>query len=232
MMRALFLTLWLSLCASAAPAQNPVDSIANTAVQLREQATGTGGQKLDIPGAVTPPANVAAPSAPAAQTAQAVSPADAPKAAEQAPSPFTEGQDHSIGVATEGKPDSIFFTPNQLAAIMRAKEGFLAPREAIDPANQGQPETVGPRVISLAGIVYVNARNWVVWINGERVTRKNIPQRLIGLTVRPHVAHLRWMDIPNQRIVNITLKPHQQYLLDSDTIIPANPMYNELAKQQ
>jgi hypothetical protein len=135
---------------------------------------------------------------------------------------FSEGQDRSITVTSGGKPESIFFTPNQLAAIMRAQQGFLVPREAFDPNNQGSdPTTGGSRVVSLAGIIYVNSKDWVIWLNGERVTRKNMPQRLIGLTVRPTLAHLRWLDVPNQRIVNITLRPHQQYLLDSDTIIPA-----------
>ncbi|HEY1096122.1 MAG TPA: hypothetical protein VGF14_02680, partial [Alphaproteobacteria bacterium] len=97
-----------------------------------------------------------------------------------APSTFTEGQDRSISVTSEGKPESIFFTPNQLASIMRAKQGFLAPREAFDPNNQGSdPATGGSRVVSLAGIVYVDSKNWVIWLNGERVTRKNMPQRLV-----------------------------------------------------
>lgn len=135
---------------------------------------------------------------------------------------FSEGQDRSITVTSGGKPESIFFTPNQLASIMRAQQGFLVPREAFDPNNQGpEPMTGGSRVVSLAGIIYVNSKDWVIWLNGERVTRKNMPQRLVGVTVRPKLAHLRWLDVPNQRIVNITLRPHQQYLLDSDTIIPA-----------
>jgi hypothetical protein len=133
---------------------------------------------------------------------------------------FTQGQDKSITVTSEGKPESLFFTPNQLASIMRAKEGFMAPREAFDPNNQANPMTTAPHTISLAGIVYVSKNDWVIWLNGERVTQKNMPQRLIGVTVKPDRVHLRWMDIPHQRIINITLEPHQQYLLDSDTIVP------------
>lgn len=146
----------------------------------------------------------------------------APVAPENVDPSFSQGQDKSVTVTSGGKPASLFFTPNQLASIMRAKEGYLAPREAFDPNNQSDnPNSVGSRVVSLAGIIYVSKKDWVIWLNGERVTSKNMPQRLVGVTVKPDRVHLRWMDIANQRIVNITLQPHQQYLLDSDTIIPA-----------
>lgn len=146
----------------------------------------------------------------------------APVAPENVDPSFSQGQNQAVTVNSEGKPASLFFTPNQLASIMRAKEGFLAPREAFDPNNQSDnPNSLASHVVSLAGIVYISKNNWVIWLNGERVTRKNMPQRLVGLTVKPDRVHLRWMDIANQRIVNITLEPHQQYLLDSDTIVPA-----------
>jgi hypothetical protein len=189
-----------------------VETMAAEAIGLKEKATRAVGGLVEKAGALRDDVlpNVPVPGLPAAMPPQL--PVNDPS--------ITQGQDRSIGVATEGKPESIFFTPNQLAAIMRAKEGYMAPREAYDPNNQASPTSAGPRTVSLAGIVYINAKNWVIWLNGERVTRKNMPQRLVGVTVRPQVVHLRWLDITNQRIVNISLKPHQQYLLDSDTIIP------------
>lgn len=126
------------------------------------------------------------------------------------------------GVTLSLEKKSIFFTPNQLIAIMRANQGFIAPREAFDENNQGdKPQDAGPRELILNGIVYNSKSDWTIWFNGERVTPKNIPDRIMGLNVEKDRVHIRWMDIGNKRIVNITLLPNQKYLLDSDTIVPA-----------
>lgn len=125
-----------------------------------------------------------------------------------------------VSTTKQVKKESIFFTPNQLISIMRANQGFIAPSEAFDTNNQGdKPMDRGPRVVALTGILYHGKNDWTIWLNNERVTPKNIPDRIMGLSVKADRVHVRWMDIGNQRIVNITLRPNQQYLLDSDTII-------------
>lgn len=127
----------------------------------------------------------------------------------------------AVDEAPDLKTHSLFFTPNQLAAIMRANRGFIAPKEAYDPNNQtNRPVDPGPRIIALSGIVYNGPNDWTIWLNNERVTPKQFPERVIGLTVEKDRIHVRWMDIANQRVVNITLHSNQQYLLDSDQIIP------------
>ncbi len=205
---------------AVAPSVTPTDTVATIPGQLSNAA----GSALDslaskakqIKDATLPnalPAGLALPEAlgggPGAVAPEDVSPN------------FKQGQDKSVTVTSEGKPQSLFFTPNQLASIMRGKQGYLAPRDAFDPGNQGaNPNAPVPQVISLSGIVYIDKNDWVIWLNGERVTRKNMPQRLVGLSVKPDRVHIRWMDVSHQRIINITLEPHQQYLLDSDTIIP------------
>jgi protein-disulfide isomerase len=141
--------------------------------------------------------------------------------------PVETPQPPSVLAAINGKSNnaaqSLFFTANQLASIMRANQGFIAPREAFDPTNQSdRPSDGGPRILTLAGIVYNGAKDWTIWFNDTRVTPKNIPDRIVGLSVKKDRIHLRWMDIGNQRIVNLTLRPNQSYLLDSDTIVPAN----------
>lgn len=127
-----------------------------------------------------------------------------------------------VPVVAQALPeDSLFFSPNQIISIMRANQGFIAPQEAISDSNQGdRPNDPGPRVLTLAGIAYQTPREWTIWLNGERVTPKNIPDRIMGLTVKKDRIFLKWMDIANQRIVNLTLRPHQNYNLDTDTITP------------
>ncbi len=142
-----------------------------------------------------------------------------------APPPVADGEIVSptpllVSTDTVKKKESIFFTPNQLISIMRANQGFIAPREAFDIKNQSDnPTDMGPRAIAITGIIYNGSNDWTVWINNERVTPKNIPDRIMGINVSSDRVRLRWMDIGNQRIVNVTLRTNQIYLLDTDTII-------------
>lgn len=175
------------------------------------------------------PAQASAPVSPGstvpASSAAAVSPQTTEAVTATAAAPIADGEIVSptpqlVSTETVKKKESLFFTPNQLVSIMRANQGFIAPREAFDKTNQSdKPLDSGPRVITLSAIIYNGKNDWTVWLNGEKVTPKNIPDRIMGITVKPDRVHLRWMDIGNQRIVNITLRPNQQYLLDSDTIV-------------
>jgi hypothetical protein len=73
--------------------------------------------------------------------------------------------------------------------------------------------------LALSGIVYQGPHEWTIWLNNQRITPKNIPDHIMGLTVMKDHIQLRWMDIANQRIVNLTLRAHQTYFLDTDTIV-------------
>lgn len=116
---------------------------------------------------------------------------------------------------------SLFFSPNQIASIMRANQGFIAPKEAYDEKNQSEkPVDSGPRILSLSGIMFQGPNDWIIWFNGHRVTPKNIPDRVMGLKVESNRIHLKWMDIGNQRVINLTLYPHQQYNIDTNVILP------------
>ena len=119
--------------------------------------------------------------------------------------------------------ESIFFTQNQIVAIMRANQGFIAPQAAIDETNQGdRPMDSGPREITLSGIVYNGPHDWTIWLNDQRIGPKNMPDHIMGLVVEKDRIHLKWMDIAQQRVVNIVLRPHQRYFLDTDTILSAS----------
>lgn len=114
--------------------------------------------------------------------------------------------------------ESLFFTSGQLIEIMRANQGFIAPKAAAKKEEQGAYVDRGRRILTLSGIVYNGPSEWTVWLNGQRVTPKNIPEDVLGLTVKEDRIHLRWNDRGNQRIVNLTLRPHQQYNLDTDVV--------------
>lgn len=115
---------------------------------------------------------------------------------------------------------SLFMTPNEITSILQARQGLLAPEEAFDEENQFDTVDNSPRILSLAGIVYVDRNDWTIWLNGERVTPANIPDRVIALTVKRDRVHLKWFDIREQRVVVITLRSHQRYDLDTELMMP------------
>lgn len=117
--------------------------------------------------------------------------------------------------------ESLFFSQSELAAIMRANQGFVAPKAEKPVATGQQPvQDRGRRILTLSGIVYNGSKDWTIWLNGERVTPKNIPQNVKSLKVQQDSIRLRWHDVFYNRILNLTLRPHQQYNIDLDLIIP------------
>lgn len=126
--------------------------------------------------------------------------------------------------------ESIFFSAEDLETILQASEGNVESVADVDgededgatteEAKKEEPVDRGRRILTLSGIVYQSAQDWTVWLNGERVTPKNIPENVRGLVVQSDYIRLRWFDKANNRIVNITLRPHQHYNLDFDTISP------------
>lgn len=111
---------------------------------------------------------------------------------------------------------SLFFMPNDIAAILSARRGYV-PSEEVYEKDQVD---LGPRYIKLAGIVYVNRNDWVIWLNDEKITPQNIPERVVDLVVYRDRINIKWHDVGLQRIVVFTLKPHQRFHLDTGLLLP------------
>lgn len=123
--------------------------------------------------------------------------------------------------------ESIFFSEEQLDMIFQASEGVLetvadetTESDPVKAAEKEAPVDRGRRILTLSGVVYQSSKDWTIWLNGERVTPKNIPENVRGLIVTNDHIRLRWFDKATNRIVNLTLRPHQQYNLDLDLISP------------
>lgn len=114
--------------------------------------------------------------------------------------------------------ESLFFTDSELQTIMLATQGYVA--DAPDAKKDEQELDRGRRILALSGLVYQSSADWTIWLNGERVTPRNIPENVMGLVVKPDHIRLRWLDKATNRIVNVMLRPHQQYNLDLDLISP------------
>jgi hypothetical protein len=129
-------------------------------------------------------------------------------------------------VMANAAQDSLFFTQDELVAISRANRGYVAKKDdVVQKATEDAttaPVDRGRRVIKLSGIVYQGPKEWTIWLNGQRVTPKNIPNQVSGLTVDADHILLKWYDTAEQRLVTVTLHPHQKYNLDQDSITSDN----------
>jgi len=76
------------------------------------------------------------------------------------------------------------------------------------------------REISLGGIVYASGEDWVVWLNGQRVTPEAIPKQVIDIQVKADYIELKWYDSWTNLIYPVRLRPHQRFNLDARIFLP------------
>jgi len=117
-------------------------------------------------------------------------------------------------------PPSLFFTPDQVAAIeaaLRERARYRPPEQAAAPG----PEA--PRRLRLGAIIRFGPAHWTIWLNGERVTPANLPQAVQGIDVRPESVTLDWFDARRGMLVQVALRPYQEVLLDSGEVRAFDP---------
>lgn len=90
--------------------------------------------------------------------------------------------------------------------------------QATGPAPENRVR--GIRELSLGGIVYASGKNWVVWLNGQRVTPEAIPREVIDIQVKDDYIELKWYDSWTNLIFPIRLRPHQRFNLDTRIFLP------------
>lgn len=156
---------------------------------------------------------------PAGQSAAApvVAPVQAGVAAEPAPVD-SAAQKPAINLQAPFA-QSFLFTPAELMAIRKAMEGTVA-GTAILSADQA---TVIPerRVISVSGVVWRGYGDWVVWLNGQKVTPKNLLPEIVDIQVNDNSkVHLKWFDIGLNDVISITIRPHQTYDIVTGVMLP------------
>jgi hypothetical protein len=154
-------------------------------------------------------------------------PAAAPEAA-SAPSPEAEAT-----VGKEAAPVPITLTPEELHANFGGSL-FLTPSEitAIRLAKLGRPASnveVGGvvipqhREISVSGVLYRSAKDWIVWMNGKKVTPKELLPEIVDIKVESSSrVRLKWYDAGLDSVIAITLRPHQTYDITSGILLPGS----------
>lgn len=101
---------------------------------------------------------------------------------------------------------------NLPGATKRAPEG-----EPVGEVAKPPPEE---REIKLSGILFVSSSDWIVWLNGKRVTPKAIPKEVLDMKVYERYVEIRWFDEYTNQVFPIRLRPHERFNIDSRVFIP------------
>lgn len=114
--------------------------------------------------------------------------------------------------------ESFLFTPAEIVAIRRAAEGTVM-GSAVLGADSVTSIPVR-RVIALSGIVLRAPGDWIVWLNGKKMTPKDLLPEVMDISVQRDRVHLKWFDIGLNNIISITLRPHQTYDIVTGVLLP------------
>lgn len=113
---------------------------------------------------------------------------------------------------------SFLFTPAELVALRRASEGAVVGAAVLGADNTTY---IPPRrLISVAGIFLRAPGDWIVWLNGKKMTPKDLLPEVMDISVQRDRVHLKWFDIGLNNIISITLRPHQTYDIVTGVLLP------------
>lgn len=115
---------------------------------------------------------------------------------------------------------SLFFTPEQYAALQEAKQGFNFKPAADTSEAELYNEGNFIREISLQGILYKSPNDWIVWFNNARMTPKNLPPEVSEFKVHKNYVELKWFDRRTDTVVPVRLRPNQRFNLDAKVFLP------------
>ena len=114
--------------------------------------------------------------------------------------------------------DSLFFSPAERVALRSAVVGKVTGTAAL---NAGSTINIpAKRVIMLSGVYYKSSTDWVVWINGQKMTPKSLLPEVMDVSVRDDKVSLKWFDIGLNDVISITLRPHQTYDIVTGVLLP------------
>jgi hypothetical protein len=168
--------------------------------------------------AVNAAAPAAAPAAAAAGKPGAEASASAAAAKEPAPTP----SDPAVDVHAPFR-QSFFFTAKDMLDIQKALERQVA--VGGNGGSLGNPNAAAApipavRRIALSGVIYKAADDWLIWINGQKVTPKVLLKEIVDIKVERDAVHLKWYDIGADKVLNITMSPNETYDIMTGVLLP------------
>ncbi len=135
----------------------------------------------------------------------------APSHAQQAPAPAAVAK---AGL-TEPLKESLLFSDGEIVSI----------RNALMQKGGGIPNAEGVvipqrRVISLAGVFFRTPSDWIVWLNGKKMTPGDVLPEVVDIQVEKDTVALKWFDIGMNDVISISLRPHQTYDIVTGVLLP------------
>lgn len=127
---------------------------------------------------------------------------------------------------------SLFLTIPESDLILDARRGLNtrpveepgAPAAEVPPGMEELTTSAlsvdAPREIRLSGLIYKSKSDWIIWLNGKRITPKSLPTEVYDLKVYKNYIELEWFDGNTNQIFPIRLRPHQRFNLDARMFLP------------
>lgn len=114
-------------------------------------------------------------------------------------------------VAEAPKPpfrDSLLFSDLEVDTIRKALEG-----RAVQSTKNIESVELIPvdRKIWLQGIYYKSSKDWIVWMNGYKLTPYYLLPEIREIKVDNDRVYLEWYDIGKNGIIRLSMQPHQVY---------------------
>jgi hypothetical protein len=114
---------------------------------------------------------------------------------------------------------SFFLSPIEIATLQQALMGKVATPETL--AVDKKPVAATNRVIRISGVLYRSAGDWIVWMNGEKVTPQKLLPEILDIQVEnSSYVRLQWFDAGLNSVISITLRPHQTYDIVTGILLP------------
>lgn len=115
---------------------------------------------------------------------------------------------------------SLLFSPAEVALVQKARGGKVEqPDETL--RIEKKAEIPKKRFIRVSGVFFRKKGDWVVWINGKKVTPKALLPEIIEIDVEDSTyVHLKWYDIGFNKVISITIRPNQVYEIVTGILLP------------
>lgn len=121
-----------------------------------------------------------------------------------------------IGTPYQPFNQSLFFTENDIIRIRMSLSGI----DSDVVSDDDDAEEPKNRRLRLSGITYSNPDEWMIWLNGMRITPYNRPPEMIGVRVTEDFVDLKWFDNVLKKIIRIRLRPNQVYDINTGIMLP------------
>lgn len=80
----------------------------------------------------------------------------------------------------------------------------------------------GERELRLSSLVYVDNKNWAVWLNETEIRPGQIPENASNMEVTRHYVDIEWHDPYTNQIFPVRLRPNQRFNLDMRVFLPGS----------